>query len=251
MRTKPAFMRLGKLLPLVAQSTLGKLRHLLRCHLACKQSIKDSATRYTENVRRNTSQLDVGVLKNLLNPIHFRRPLFYQPTTIASHIAQIANLTRRNETSAKQAILQESGKPSGILGVSLEAFHILQMTRIHQHNLELSVKEVKYRFPIVACALYDNHFAAIALKPLTHQQQWPGHSGQRPHLLPTLSCTVSPNQTYLDVALVDVHTSANRMQNSHVKPSNPVTKTGYSRPAWHPSKVKSPSRALQTGGNNS
>ena len=62
-------------------------------------------------------------------------------------------------------------------------------------------------------------------KPLSHRHQRPGHCGKCSYFLAAFSCAATPDQAYLHVPLVDVHTSAYRMHNSHRKILHSVYKT--------------------------
>src|SRR2546429_1145919 len=68
---------------------------------------QDRSPRSTQSIGRYRSQLNVGVLENLLNPIRDAVDLLCQTYPIPREVPKFTCRLRRHETSAKQTVLQQ------------------------------------------------------------------------------------------------------------------------------------------------
>src|SRR5207302_2602369 len=96
---------------------------------------QDRSPRSTQSIGRYRSQLNVGVLENLLNPIRDAVDLLCQTYPIPREVPKFTCRLRRHETSAKQTVLQQISDPLAVFLVRLPAGHRFDVLRVHQQHL--------------------------------------------------------------------------------------------------------------------
>jgi hypothetical protein len=94
-----------------AQQPLHERRELVRIALASDDRPQHCPARDAKDIRRDIAELNVRGFQHLLNPIHFAGMLLNELPPIASQLTQLTEGCRRDETSTKQAVLQQLGNP--------------------------------------------------------------------------------------------------------------------------------------------
>jgi hypothetical protein len=121
----------------------------------------------------------------------------------------------RHETGPDQPMSQQIGQPCGIVDVGLTTGHVLQVGRVRQDQLELTVGEnVPDRLPINARRLHDDVRHAFCRQPIGQKHQF-GSSvfeslDRSGYLAPRYVTNASHHRV-----LMYIQTSAMRIENFH------------------------------------
>lgn len=155
-----------------ATGRLGQFRGIF---FSVHQPIEHFASRNAQNVAGYRSQLDVGVLQELVDAIGDSRVFTLQLSAMAGQIPQFALWPRRHETAPQQAVLQQLGNPLGVLDVSLAARNLLQFSGVDQQQLEIRLQDVPHGFPQNSRGFHGHMGHTIGLQPIRHFQKVAGH----------------------------------------------------------------------------
>src|SRR5262249_44329914 len=143
----------------------------------------------------------------------------YQAPPITGQIAQIADLSGRNEAAFQQAMFEQLRNPLAIFHVRLPPWYLLNVLWVDQQHFKVCFKQVEYRLPVNASTLHGDHFTTVVLQPVAHGQQLPGHSRKRSYFFPTLTSTIARYQTNFDILLVYINACTSGVYNTHGRTS--------------------------------
>jgi hypothetical protein len=85
--------------------------------LPVSQGPQNGAPGFAHQISEDRTELDVGLLQQLVNAIDVARALLLEEARVAGQVAQVALRLRRDERGFEQPVLQQIRNPFGILGV--------------------------------------------------------------------------------------------------------------------------------------
>jgi hypothetical protein len=138
---------------------------------------------HSQHVAGDGTQLDVGILEDLLDAVGDGALLSDQLGALSCQFPQFADGLRGNEAGLEQATLQELGDPFAVLDVGLATGHLLDVLGIDQQQLELSFQDVEDRLPVHAGRFHGRMGHSLGGQPVRQGQQVARDGAEGTHLL--------------------------------------------------------------------
>src|SRR6266571_8159499 len=167
----PALKGQFQLGELLAERTLGKLRHLFRGRLADDQSAQHEHARGPEDVARDAGQLDIGALEQLEETVLLRSPALNQLPAIAKEVSKLTDGLGWHEALRDQAVPEQIRDPLAVLDVGLAAGDVLDVVSIAYRDVEGILQDGIHRLPVDARALHRHVGTSFGEKPVLESQQ--------------------------------------------------------------------------------
>jgi len=121
------------------QAAMSKAGELRRIGLAGNHRLDHRPGALAHNVGDHRIQFDVGILEGLLHALNVAGRLTHQLLARAHQSPQFLRLAIGHKARANETVRRQIDYPFGIADIGLAAGHILHMSRIGQHQLELAV----------------------------------------------------------------------------------------------------------------
>jgi hypothetical protein len=121
------------------QPRAGQASELGRIGLTCHERLNHRPAALAHQLRDNRVQFDVGIFERLLYAQNVARLLTHQLLARAKQSAQLLRRGVRHKAGTNETMGQEIDQPLGVADVGFAAGHILDMCRIRQNQVELSV----------------------------------------------------------------------------------------------------------------
>ena len=197
---------LPELAPLGTQPGAGQLGQPLGVTLALDEGGQHGPAGDPEDVAGDHTQLDLGVLQQLLDPLLLGGAHRHQVGAVAGQVPQPPDHRWRHEAGPQHAPLGQLGKPHRIQLVGLgPARQVLDILGVDQPDLEsLGLQQIKGRLPVVAGGLHDHPGHAQLGQPVGQGQQRAGHRGVGGDLLQPLACLARHPHAADKLGLADV-----------------------------------------------
>src|SRR5689334_10235823 len=129
-------------------------------------------------------------------------------------------------------MLQQISNPLRIFHVRFPPRNRLEMLRIHQYDLEMSLQNVKNRFPIAARTFHRHMRYSLFSEPQTQLLELRGHGAKAPTLLLSVPLLIGGNGTCHHRALVDIQTRTSFIDHIHDAPLETFLDGDNGMPSW-------------------
>ena len=141
--------------------------------------------RDTVDVAEHRRDLDLGVLEQLLHPLHLPAPVRDQGTAVAGQIAQPADRRRVHQRRAAHAAFGHLRQPHRISAIRLgPPRHVLDLAGVDQPAVEpLGLQQVIDALPVITRRFHHHTLNTPLPQPDRHLQQRRGSGGIAPDLL--------------------------------------------------------------------
>src|SRR5579871_3018907 len=180
------------------------LRQLRRIAFSGHQGLQHRATRNTQDIRGDGSELDIGPFQQLLEAIAQVGALANECGAIAYQLPQLPLGCRRYKTGFEKAHLQEFGQPLSIFDVGFASGHVLKVPGVDQKHRKLGFQQVVDRLPIDARTLDGDMSNLPGAQPIREAQQIGSEGGIGAHFDDGLVVAVLGQPTRDDVLLMDI-----------------------------------------------
>ncbi len=195
---------LSQLRDLFPQTLLGQFGQFGWIAFPRHQGLQHRLSRFPHDVRGHRSQLDVGVLKRLVDPVDDPRLFARQLRPLSRQLTQLSLRAGWNEAAAQQSTLQQMCDPLRIGHIGFAAGDFFDMARIDQQQFEPSVQNVPDGFPQHTGRFHGHVRNTLFRQPIRHLEQFPGHGAERPDLLHDATLRLDSAHARHDRLLVDI-----------------------------------------------
>jgi hypothetical protein len=152
--------------------------------LTVEDGLQHRAPALAQDVVDHDTELEVGILQNLLDALRVRAPLAYELLAGAGKRAQLLHGNKRHEAGSDKTVAQQIGQPHRVVDVGLATGNVLQVCGVGQHQLGMTVEQVPRGLSVHAGGLHGYVLDAQRVEPVGQGQQQPrGGCGKRAHLL--------------------------------------------------------------------
>ncbi len=160
----------------VRDQTLGR-------RLTVDDRLEHRAPALAQEVADHDTQLEVGVLQELLDALGVCAALAHELLAGTGERAQLLHGSGGHEAGADQTMREQVGQPHRIVDVGLAPGHVLHVRGVGQHQLDVAFQDVPHRLPVHAGGLHGDVLNAQRLQPVGQLQQARGGCGKGSHLL--------------------------------------------------------------------
>src|SRR5262245_9394538 len=163
---------------LAAKLALGQIRQHANVPFPGDQRFNHLASRHPQHITGHRAQLDVGGLKDFLNPVVDGISLLHQLGLLAGQIPKLALLALRDKTRPQQPTLQQLGYPLRIFHVGLSPRNLLDVVGIDHPHLKMALEQVEHRLPVHPRRRHRHLRSRLLGEPLPQLQTLRRHRAQ-------------------------------------------------------------------------
>src|SRR5260370_10208935 len=118
--------------------------------LAGDDGLDDGSAGGTQHIGGHRVEFDASVFEDFVNPVMYAVALLDQLDSIACQIAQIASRPGRYEAGPDEAVRQQLGNPLAVAGVRLPSWDGLNLKRIGEDQLKITLQRFADRTAVHA-----------------------------------------------------------------------------------------------------
>jgi len=153
------------------QPSLTEVGEAFGVLLATRDGLDHRASAYAHHVADDAGELQVGVLKDLLDTQRVLRDFSDQLLPGAGQVAQFMNRRRRDKAAPNETVREQVCNPHGIVHVGLAARYAADLQGVGEDEVKLPVQHVADRLPVNAGRLHGDMGARVRRQPIGQRQQ--------------------------------------------------------------------------------
>jgi hypothetical protein len=204
-----------KLLGLPLERTTGALLDFVEANsrFAADEEFHEASPRGAEKIRYDGVNFDIGALKGFMDTSSEIANCSHVTLAHCPKLAPLAAIVRQDKASLEQTVSKQTSQPLGVCDVGFASRNILNMTRVDQNDLHMSLKDVVDWAPVDTCTLDGGNGAAMSTKPVPQTVKVVGVSSKFFNLTECMSAFVGTEKTSRNMVLVHVKSAASGVDN--------------------------------------
>ena len=208
------------ILRLILSSFEEELFTVFRIKILTGQKVfDDGGSRFSESVREDGAECDVGDGEGVLKPHLLAGTLIDKLVAVAEKFLEFTDFFHRNIAGGDNVELEKVGNPHGILVVGLLPLDSPDVFRVGDNDMEMSFEDIENRDPVFTSGFHADLGAVIAQEPVPAGFEIRVEGGEPLFLISGNAFEVSSGDTDSDKVRVDVHTGTVAVYNTqHKKP---------------------------------
>src|SRR5262249_21549428 len=150
---------------------------------AAHQRFEHRTTAAAHEVTEDGGELQVGILKQLLDSLRVATLLMDELGTGTGQITQLLDGGEWNEAATNQAMGEQFGQPCSVVDVALATGEVTYVHGIGQHQLEVPFENVPDRLPVNPGRFHHHMSTPVAAEPIQQVEQALGRCREAAYLV--------------------------------------------------------------------